>query len=42
MNSGDWSRQRMPIFEYINKMDGISDTNFRDVFPEMESIRLDN
>ena len=24
MNSGDWSRQRMPEFiEYINKMDGI-------------------
>ena len=39
MNSGDWSRQRMPEFiEYINKMDGIRDTNFRDVFPEMAPL----
>ena len=39
MNSGDWSRQRMPEFiEYINKMDGIRETNFRDVFPEMAPL----
>jgi hypothetical protein len=37
--SGDWSRQRMPEFiEYINKMDGIRETNFRDVFPEMAPL----
>lgn len=37
--SGDWSRERMPEFiEYINKMDGIRDTNFRDVFPEMAPL----
>ena len=45
MNSGDWSRQRMPEFiEYINKMDGIRNTNFRDVIyiPEMVPLfRLD-
>jgi len=39
MNSGDWSRERMPEFiEYIEKMDAIRDTNFRDVFPEMAPL----
>jgi hypothetical protein len=39
MNSGDWSRQRMPEFiEYIEKMDAIRETNFRDVFPEMAPL----
>ncbi|MCJ8275435.1 MAG: twitch domain-containing radical SAM protein [Bdellovibrionales bacterium] len=38
MNSGDWS-QRMPQFiEYINKMDTIRGTNFREVFPEMAEL----
>ena len=35
MKTGDWSR-RLPEFkEYIELMDGIRDTNFRDTFPEM-------
>jgi hypothetical protein len=39
MNSGDWSRQRMPEFiEYIEKMDAIRDTKFREVFPEMAPL----
>lgn len=39
MNSGDWSRERMPEFiEYIEKMDAIRDTNFREVFPEMAPL----
>ena len=39
MTSGDWSRERMPEFiEYIEKMDAIRDTNFRDVFPEMAPL----
>jgi hypothetical protein len=37
--SGDWSRERMPEFiEYIEKMDEIRDTKFREVFPEMAAL----
>ena len=42
MNSEDWSN-RMPEFvEYINSMDGIRNTNFRNTFPEMGRLLDEN
>lgn len=40
MNSEDWSNRMSEFQEYIRIMDGIRDTRFEEVFPEMSELML--